>query len=246
MAGVAVTVQKDVPADRPVTSVVTGVAVTACAGIAGAAAAVPGRVFTGVGGWVLLWEYFWVMWLLWPTVAAVGIVLAVRPQWRRPAAASALVLALQLCGHGLVAVRDWFNTSGASAGMRQTDLAWVVGLAAVVALGGAVAACISAALLWREPAGGWRAVRPKKPAYVVVALFVALGLPLALALFRVEFRSVTMVGQNGLLYGLPWGAGIAAAAWLSRRGRTAALATVVVSAALVLAECIVRTVTLSW
>jgi hypothetical protein len=51
-----------------------------------------------------------------------------------------------------------------------------------------------------------------------------------------------MFGQALLLYGLPWGAGIAAAAWLGRRGRTAALTTVAVSAILVVVEYSVRAV----
>jgi hypothetical protein len=100
--------------------------------------------------------------------------------------------------------------------------------------------------VWCEPADGWRALRPRKPAYVVVALVVALGLPVALASFTMEFRAVTMFGQALLLYGLPWGAGIAAAAWLGRTGRTAAITTVAVSALLVAVGYAVRTLTVSW
>ncbi|WP_250006807.1 hypothetical protein [Actinoplanes sp. M2I2] len=241
------TIRGDVPVARPVTTAVAGVAVAACAVIAGASAVVPGRVPTGAGGWGYLWEYFWVLWLLVLGLAAAGTALAFRPRWRRPAAVIALVLAAQVCGHGLVAVRDWFNTAGASAGMRQTDLAWVVGLAAVVAVCGAVAGCVTTALLWREPAGGWRGLRPEKPAYVVAAVVVTLGVPLALALSTMPVRAVTMMfGQSGLLYGLPWGVGVAAAAWLGRRGRIAALTTVAVSALLVTAEYAVRTMTVSW
>ncbi|KUL26332.1 hypothetical protein ADL15_38735 [Actinoplanes awajinensis subsp. mycoplanecinus] len=233
-------------AARPVTTVVAGTAVTACAVIAGAAAAVPGWVRTVPGEWDYLWEYFWVLWLLLPGLAAAGIAVAARPRWKRPAAVVATVLAAQVCGHGLVAVRDWFNTAGASAGMRQTDLAWVVGLAAVVAICGAVAGCVTAALLWREPTAGWRALRPPRPGYLMAALVVALGLPTALATYTMEFQPVTMFGQSGLMYGLPWGAGVAASAWLGRRGRTAALTTVAISALLVAVEYGVRTLTVSW
>jgi hypothetical protein len=122
----------------------------------------------------------------------------------------------------------------------------VLWLAAVVAICGAAAGCVTTALVWREPANGWRALRPEKPAYVVVALVVALGLPVALASFTMALRAVTMFGQAVLLYGLPWGAGIAAAAWLGRRGRTAATTTVAVSALLVVAEYAVRTPAVSW
>jgi hypothetical protein len=240
-----VAIREDARVARPVTTVVAGVAVTVCAVVAAAAAAVPGRVSIGSGEWEYLWEYFWVLWLLLLGLAAAGIALAARPQCRRPAAVIAMVLAAQVCGHGLVAVRDWFNMSGASAGMRQTDLAWVVALAAVVALCGAVAGCVAAALVWREPANGWRALRPRRPAYLVAALAVTLGIPVALASFTMAFR-VTMFGQSGLLYGLPWGAGIAAAAWLGRRAKTASLTTVAVSALLVVVECSVRITTSSW
>ncbi|WP_328476799.1 hypothetical protein OHA21_22845 [Actinoplanes sp. NBC_00393] len=239
-------IRKDESAARPVTAAAAGVAVTTCAVVAGAAAVVPGRVSTGDGTWEYLWEYFWVLWLLLPGLAAAGLALAARPQWRRSAAVVAMVLAAQVCGHGLVAVRDWFNTSGASGGMRQTDLAWVVVLAAVVAMCGAVAGSVSMALLWREPATGWRALRPKKPAYMVAALVVAIGLPVAVASFTMAFRTVTMLGQFGLMYGLPWGGGIAVAAWLGRRGRTVALAAVTFSALLVGAEFGARTLISSW
>lgn len=236
----------EVPAARPVTTAAAGVVVAACAVVAGAAAAVPGWVAARPGEWALLWEYFWVLGLIVPGLAAAGVTVVARPQWRRPAAVVAMVLAAQVCGHGLVAVRDWFNTAGASAGMRQTDLAWVVLLATVVTLCGAVAGCTAAALVWREPAGGWHGLRPRKPAWVVAGLVVALGLPVLAACTTAPFRTVTMAGQTALLYGLPWGAGVAAAAWLGRRGRRAALATVAVSALLVLAESLVRTLTVSW
>lgn len=238
--------REDARVARPVTTAVAGGAVTACAVAAGAAAAVPGWVPTVPGKWDYLWEYFWVLWPLLLGLAAAGIALVTWPRCRRPAAVVAMVLAAQVCGHGLVAVRDWFNTAGASAGMRQTDLAWLVGLAAVVAICGAVATCLATALVWREPADGWRALRPRKPAYVAAALVVTLGLPVALASLTMTFRAITMFGQSGLLYGLPWGAGIAAAAWLGRRERTAALTTVAVSALLVVLEYPVRMMTVSW
>jgi hypothetical protein len=139
---------------------------------------------------------------------------------------------------------DWFNTAGASGGMPQSELALVVGFAAVVAICAAVAGCVGAAVLWREPARGWRSLRPKRSGYVLAGLAVMVVLPVALAL---GFRStaVTMVGQFALTYSLPWGVGLAAAGWLGRPGRVAALIAVALSALLVAAEFTMRALTAS-
>jgi hypothetical protein len=207
--------------------------------VAGSAAAVPGWLFGAGGRLELRWNYFWVLWPLLLALVVVGAVLAARPRWGRAAAVVAAVLAAQVCGHGIVAVRDWFNTAGASGGMRQRELALVVGFAAVVAVCAAVAGCVSAAVMCREPAGGWRGLRPRRPGYVVVGLAVMVGLPVALA-FGFRFTAVTMVGQFALTYSLPWGWGLVAAGWLGRRGRVAALTAVALSVLLVAAELVMR------
>ena len=224
---------------RPVTLAVAGVVVTACAMVAGSAAAVPGWLFGAGGHLEVRWNYFWVLWPLLLGLAVAGVVLAARPQWGRPTAVVAAVLAAQVCGHGIVAVRDWFNTAGAGGGMRQSELALVVGLAAVVAVCAAVAGCVSAAVVWREPANGWRSLRPRRPGYLSVGLVVMVGLPLALA-FGFRFTAVTRVGQFALTYSLPWGVGLVAAGWLGRRGRIAALTAVGMSVLLVAAELTMR------
>lgn len=239
--GVAVVMRGDGLAARPVTAVVAGVVVTGCAVVAGSAAAVPGWL-SGAGGRLQVeWNYLWVFWPLVLGLAVAGVMVAARPRGGRRAAAVAAVLAAQVCGHGIVAVRDWFNRAGASGGMRQSELALVVGFAAVVAVCAAVATCVCAAVLWREPATGWRGLRSKRPGYVLVGLVVVVGLPMALA-FGFGFTAVTMIGQFALTFSLPWGVGLAAAGWLDRRERVAALAAVVLSALLVAAEFAVRVV----
>lgn len=224
---------------RPVTAAVAGVVVTACATMAGSAAAVPGWLFGPGGHLTVRWNYFWVLWPLVLGLAVAGAVLAARPRWGRPAAVVAAVLSAQVCGHGIVAVRDWFNTAGASGGMRQSELALVVGFAAVVAVCAAVAGCVSTAVVWREPADGWRGLRPTRPAYSLVGLVVMVGLPVTLA-FGFGTTAMTMVGQFALTYSLPWGAGLVAAGWLGRRGRIAALTAVALSVLLVAAELAMR------
>jgi hypothetical protein len=238
MAGVAKTTRGDALPGRPVTAAVAGALITLCAVVAGSAAAVPGRLFRGAG-LRNEWNYFWVLWPLLVGLAVAGVVLAVRPRWGRPAAAVAALLAAQVCGHGIVAVRDWFNTAGASGGMRQNELALVVGFAAVVAVCAAVAGCTSATVLWREPAGGWGGLRPRRPAYVLMGLAVAVGLPVALSR-GLGITAVTMVGQFALTYSLPWGAGLVAAGWLGRRGRIATVTAVALSALLVTIEFVLR------
>jgi hypothetical protein len=58
--------------------------------------------------------------------------------------------------------------------------------------------------------------------------------------FGFHTTAVTMVGPFALTYSLPWGVGLAAAGWLGRRGRVAALTTVVLSVLLVTAEFALR------
>lgn len=231
-------VRGDAVAVRPVTAAVAGAIVLVCAMVAGSAASVPGRLSRGAG-LQNEWNYFWVLWALLLGLAVAGATLAARPRWGGAAAVVAAVLAVQVGGHGIVAVRDWFNTAGASGGMRQSELAWVVGFAAVVAVCATVAGCVSAAVLWREPSGGWRGLRPARPGYLWAGLLVMLGLPMALA-GGLHYPAMTMIGQFALLYSLPWGAALAAGGWLDRRERTAALTAVILSASLVAAEAAVR------
>jgi hypothetical protein len=143
--------------------------------MAGSAAAVPGRLVRGAG-LQNEWNYFWVLWPLLFGLAVAGMVLAARPRWGRPAAVVAALLAAQVCGHGIVAVRDWFNTAGASGGMR---LAVVVGLPAALALGPGFTAVTMVgqfALTYSLPWGaglvatGWLGRRGRVAALTAVAL----------------------------------------------------------------------------
>jgi hypothetical protein len=119
----------------------------------------------------------------------------------------------------------------------------VVGM--VVAVCAAVACAVSAAVVWREPAGGWHSLRPRRPGYTAAALVVVLGLPVV-PLVAFQFPSMPQAVQVALLYSLPWGVGIAVAGWLGRPGRIAALSTVGLSMVLVVAEYAVRTLTRTW
>ena len=94
-----------------------------------------------------------------------------------------------------------------------------------------ILALAAVALVWREPAGGWRALVPARPGYVVLGAAVALLLSLAWSTVQAD-RDIIPVGHAALMYSLPWGAGLAAIGWL--RGRTAAAAglTVTLSALL--------------
>ncbi|GAB7045575.1 hypothetical protein [Catenuloplanes indicus] len=136
-------------------------------------------------------------------------------------------------------MRDWFNTAGAGGGMRQGELALVVGFAAVVAVCATLAGCVSAAVVWREPADGWRGLRPDRPGYPAAGALIVLGLPVALVTGP-HVSPLTMMGQVALLYSVPWGAAVAAGGWLGRPERIAALAAALLSAALVAAEFGVR------
>jgi hypothetical protein len=213
---------------RPVTTAVAGVLIVACALTAAFSAVAPSRMRAVTDQMAYELSYAAVLVPFAAGLAVAGLVLAARPRLARPAAVVAAILAAQVAGHGTVAVRDWFNVVGASAGMSRGALATVVSLAAVVALSAVVAGCLSVAVLWREPAGGWRGLRPQRPAYVVIGVAVAVALPPVLAARWNDFGP-TMLGQTALTWSLPWGAGLALAGWLDRRARIAASVTVIAS-----------------
>ncbi|GAA0803111.1 hypothetical protein Sya03_02790 [Spirilliplanes yamanashiensis] len=227
------------PAARPVTAALAGTFIAGCAAVALVAALAPGLMKSVRAGsaYTSYWPGYasYYLWALLPFLgglALAGLVLAVRPRLGRPAAAVSAVLAAQAAGFGAVAVRDWFNMAGAGPGLRQSSLALVVGFAAVVAIAAAVAGCAAVAVLWREPAAGWRGAGPRRPAWVVAGVAVAMALPPVLTA-AVGQSDVTTLGQLALTYGLPWGGGLALAGWLGRRGRIAVLVTIGLSVALV-------------
>jgi hypothetical protein len=216
------------------TTTAAGVLIMLCGLAAGVAAAVPasapppGRGPASGAAAVYSWYYPPAFWLL--TVVLVGAGLAVARRRGRRAAAVAAIVAAQLVGIGVVAVRDWFNVNGA-AGMAQNNLATVVTFAAAVAVAGAIGVTAAVCLLWREPQRGWRGLVPARWTPVLAGAALAGALPplLGMAIGDVD---ITTLGQFALTYSLPWGAGLAAIGWL-RHGTAVAAASAVVGSALV-------------
>jgi len=161
-----------------------------------------------------------------------GLVVAVWPHLRRPAAMVAAVLAAQLAGLGTVGIRDMFNAQGAGLpGLAPHEVATRVALAAILALVGTVALCVAVALLWREAERGWQAWRPRRARLVVIGLAIVVLSAAPGLVSGSGAERLTGAGQGLLAFGLPWGGGLIAAAWFGPRVRTAAAGTVLASAA---------------
>ncbi|GAA1852596.1 hypothetical protein [Asanoa iriomotensis] len=199
-----------------------GALVALCALGAAGCAAVPGRQQLADGSIRLAWNYQAAFWPLVLCLAAAGLIMIMRPRETRPAAVVAAILGAQVAGHGLVAVRDWFNASGAF-GMASHNLATVVTFAAGVAVFGTIATCVTS-----STPTAWR---PARPGYVVGGALLAVALPLTLGVVSSD-ADITSLGQYALTYSLPWGAGLASGGW---REPGAAVAAVAGSAAVVVA-----------
>jgi len=212
-----------------VTTTVGGCVIVLSAVAATLAAAVPGRMVTS-DGTQYGWNYSPEIWVLLAALTISGLVVIFRARSARATAVVAAILAAQVTGHGVVAVRDWFNANGAS-GMGQNNLATVVTFAAAVALSATVAAVTATAMVWREPADGWRGLIPARLGYVIAGAGVAVVLPLLLGL-SLHNNDITLLGQTALTYSLPWGIGLTAAGWLRGQAATAARVTVALSAAM--------------
>jgi hypothetical protein len=206
------------------TTLAAGVFVLAAV-VAAIGAAVPGKAEPLDGTVRFGWHVWPTIWPLIATLLAAGVTLARRPDLRRPAAAVAAVVAAQIAGIGLVAVRDWFQ----AADLARHNLATVVAFAAGVATAGTAAACGAVALLWHEPARGWAAWRPHRPALVAAGAVIAVLLPPAVG-YAARDADLTSLGQYALTWSLPWGGGLAAAGWLRPRARLAATRAVAFSA----------------
>jgi len=194
-----------------------GCVVILAAAFAAAAAAVPGRL--GLPGSSSA------IWALAAALAVAGLVLVVRPLFVRPVAVVIAILGGQLAGHGLVAVRDWFNINGA-VGIASHDLATVVTFAAGMAVGGAVATCVGVGLSWRDGLA-----RPR-PWWVVAGVLVTVALPPMVGV-TIGDSDLTTLGQVALMYAIPWGAGLAVTGWLDGPASTAARTAVVGSVLIV-------------
>jgi hypothetical protein len=218
-----------VSGQRPVTAAVGGAFIVACAATAATAAAVSDRVLTtgGAGGG---WDYPPVVWPSLSAVSAAGVVVMTQHRWARGAALLAAVLAAQTAGHGLIAIRSWFAVRdfGGYENLSVTPTT----CAAVIASAASGAAVAAVAIVWREPADGWRSVVPARPWYVAAGAAVACLLP---QVWNAAGDSGDITGLRNvatLTYSLPWGSGIAAVGWVRGRSAAAAGVTVTVSALL--------------
>lgn len=227
------TTTRPVRAGRPVTAAVGGAFIVACAVAAGSAVVLPDwRVATYAPrpGW----QYTPALWPLLVALLAAGVLIMTRPRLARPAAVVAAIVAVQIAGNGWVAIREWFSIFGLG-GLAKHHLVALHTYAVAVPLAATAAAVVAAALVWREPAAGWRGTLPSQPGYVVAGAAVVVLVPLMWDVARVSLDIIGFRHVASLTYTLPWGVGLATAGWLPRRAARAAVLTVAVSAAACLA-----------
>jgi len=215
------------PPGRPVTAVAGGVVIVACAVVAALAVTMPEHTVATYAPRPE-WQYTPALWPLLIALLGAGLVAVTRPRCARPAAAVAAIVAVQLAGNGWVAVREWFAMYGLG-GLDRHSLVALHGYAAALPLAATVAAVTAAALVWREPADGWRGAVPSRPGYVLAGAATVLLLPLLWDVTRMTLDITGFRHVASLTYTLPWGAGLAAAGWLRGRTGNAAVLTVAVS-----------------
>ncbi|MFG1610778.1 hypothetical protein [Actinoplanes sp. NPDC049265] len=183
--------------------------------------------------------FSWIGWFGWATVPAIwpllvavllaGLALVTRRRDGGVAAVVAFVCAAQLAGGGVAASRDWFNVGGA-VGISIPQLAVLLPLTAVVIVASTVACCLALTLVKRHAAaarGGWW--RPLRLRFVVLGGAVAVLVTIAGG-YLVGGLQLTGLVQAALTWSLPWGCGLALAAWLDGPMRRAALLAVGASA----------------
>ncbi|WP_433720945.1 hypothetical protein ACQP2Y_37385 [Actinoplanes sp. CA-051413] len=208
-------------ARRPVTAAVGGAFILVCAvAIAGAVAATD-HVLTPDGPARRL-DYPAATWPLLLALAVAGVTVMAHHRWARAAALLAAIVAAQLVGIGLIAIRAWFTIKGfgGSGSLTETHITY----AAAAALVAAAATASAAALVWREPVDGWRSLVPARPMLVAAGVAV-LGLLPQLWNAADETGDITGLAQIATLtYSLPWGVGLVVAGWI--RGRSAVAVTV--------------------
>jgi hypothetical protein len=209
------------PARRPVSAAVGGAFILVCAvAIAGAVAA-NDHVLTPDGPARRL-DHPAVTWPLLLALAVAGVTVMAHQRWARAAALLAAIVAAQLVGIGVIAIRAWFTIKGfgGSGSLTETHITY----AAAGALVAAAATASAAALVWREPVDGWRSLVPARPMLVAAGVAV-LGLLPQLWNAADETGDITGLDQIATLtYSLPWGVGLVVAGWI--RGRSAVAVTV--------------------
>jgi hypothetical protein len=208
-------------ARRPVTAVVGGAFILVCAVAIAGAVATTDHVLTPDGPARRL-EYPAATWPLLLALAVAGVTVMAQNRWARAAALLASIVAAQLVGIGLIAVRAWsaIKDFGGSGSLTETHITY----AAAAALVAAAATVSAAGLVWREPVGGRRNLVPARP-MVVAAGVAVLGLLPQLWNAADETGDITGLHQIATLaYSLPWGVGLVVAGWI--RGRSAVAVTV--------------------
>jgi hypothetical protein len=219
-----------VSAQRPVTAVVGGAFIVVCAVVAAVSVKAPESV---VDTYAPRPDYHYSPVLL-PLVfawAAVGLVVMTRHRWTRPAAVAAAILAAPVAGNGLTAIHNWFTFNGLGGldGQRY-NLVALHAYAVLVVLAATAATVVAAAMVWREPAGGWRSLVPARPGYVVAGAALAVMLPVVWDPAGTYADTTGFAHICTVTYALPWGAGLAAVGWLRGRAARAAGLTVAVCA----------------
>jgi hypothetical protein len=142
-----------------------------------------------------------------------------------------VVMAAQLAGLGLVAVKHWnpsFGMGGGYAGEPDelVKLAWIIGIAGTIATVAAIAQLVGA-----EAFPVRTSVRDAIP-FVGVGTLIVLLLPFGIAEGDSELQDLTSIGAFVLIYSAPIGLTVAGAAWVLRSLRVTAIASCAVAAGL--------------
>ena len=175
--------------------------------------------------------YPWASYVFCAALAIAGVIIAMglrsefRP-WSAPAAAVALVSAMQLGGMGVVAIKHWEPAFGMGGGYGSLDQleqrAWIV--AAIGTVAG-----LAALLAMRRVYTRAEPRRVRMTCGISGALFVFL-LPVAVGAGSAENLDATSLGAFALMYGLPWGIALIIAGWLRRSTALWAIGAVTMSA----------------
>ncbi len=159
--------------------------------------------------------YPWTSLLLAAALLGVGLVMAARPagQLRAGALAGGVVVALQLTGLGVVAVKHWEPLTGMAGGGE--GLVFLRSLAALLAAAGLTATSICLRELVRSgvvDVTGWTWA---EGVVALIGVVVAVSLPWVIAGGDPQLTDFTSLGAFALLYSLPWGLGLVLASRLA-------------------------------
>lgn len=190
------------------------VVVLSAAGIGVVVFTVPGQ--TGVAGHDGT-LYGVSRWALLVALAATGALLAgtARIRARRAIAAAGAIVALQLVGTGVVAVKHWRPFSGMT-GFGYANLGTVRMLAGILTISAVVAVIALLVVLRRGDGHTSVAATRRRVIAAATGAVIAVGVPVALGAGDGQTWDVTSLGAYALLYSIPWGLGFALSGWLER------------------------------